>query len=172
MNFKEETFSIIADFRNNVASIDWQEVWDDSEKFEMVLDSLDTFTNCIALLPDIDHAKRAAIVAKLAIGRAQLTDCYGDEDRFNYFQAATHALEDALKEAVTCSHWMTDAQKKFDEYLALEEEITEDSEISSEQIDYLRPVMTLLSLINIVTINQEMECDSDGDDEEFCFGEE
>lgn len=161
MNFKEELFGVINDFKEHIVTIDWEVVWNDEEKFDSVLEALDALINNIALLSNFDHAKRASLVAQLAIGRAQLTDCFGDEDRYNYFQATTQALEHALRESITTSDWMHKAQASFDEYVKFEDTITEDTEITREHIDHFRPIMTALAAMNIITIDQEDLCDDE-----------
>ncbi len=166
MDFKQELFGVINDFKQNVITIDWEAVWNDEEKFDALLEALDALINSIALLSNFDHSKRAALVAQLAIGRAQLTDCFGDEDRYNYFQATTQALEHAMRDTITSSDWLQKAQSSFDEYLIFEDTVTEDTEITRDQIDHYRPVMTALALMNIITIDQEEECDDEECDDE------
>jgi len=166
MDFKQELFGTINDFKQNTVSINWESVWNDEEKFDALLEALDALINSVALLSNFDHSKRADLVAKLAIGRAQLTDCFGDEDRHNYFQATTQALEHAMRETINASDWLNKAQNSFDEYLDFEETITEDTEITRDQIDHYRPVMAALALMNIITIDQEEECDDEECDDE------
>jgi hypothetical protein len=166
MDFKQELFGVINDFKQNSITIDWEAVWNDEEKFDALLEALDALINSIALLSNFDHSKRAALVAQLAIGRAQLTDCFGDEDRYNYFQATTQALEHAMRDTINASDWLQKAHGSFDEYLIFEDTVTEDTEITRDQIDHYRPVMTALALMNIITIDQEEECDDEECDDE------
>ena len=165
MDYKEELFSTINDYKDQMVTIDWEVVWQDDDAFDGLLEALDAIINNCALLSNFDHSKRASLVAQLTIGRAQLTDCYGDDERHNYFQATTKSLEHALRDLISTSDWLHNAQERFDEYVEFEESITDELDITREHIDHFRPVMTALALMNIITIDQE-ECDDEECEEE------
>ena len=167
MNYKEELFGVIQDYKDQMVTIDWEVVWQDDDIFDELLEALDAVINNCALLSNFDHSKRASLVAQFAICRAQLTDCFGDDERHNYFQATTRALEHTLRELITTSDWLKNAQDRFDEYLEFEESMmTEEMDITREHIDHFRPVMTALALMSIITIDQEEECDDEECEEE------
>jgi hypothetical protein len=165
-DFKKILFETINHFNQNKhETIDWTAVLEDEEKFETVIDALDTLLDGTALLPDIEDMKRIHLLGRLALTRSHLSYCYGNEQQIAHFIKHGEKLELLLRDIINCSNWLSLAQQRFDEYVEFEETATEDSQLTQRQLDHFRPILMALATMAIITIEEEEYIQIEEEDE-------
>lgn len=171
--FKTTLFKTIEQFKNRqLDPIDWTVAWENDEKFELILDTLDALIDGVALLPEIEESKRTNLLGRLAFNRSHLAHCYLDEKQINSFVNYGQRLENLLHEVITLSPWLKTAQERFDEYLELGEP-SEDAQLTAQQLDRLRPMLMALALMALINIEEELTDDEDpDDDDDFGFDDD
>lgn len=152
-------------------TIDWTVVIEDQEKFETIIDALDTFIDCIALIPDVEDLQRIHILGRLAFIRSNLAYCFNNEQIAPFIQLGKR-LEQVLKDIINCSNWLNNAEQRLDEYIEFEEMADPETELTQKQIEHFRPVLMALAALSIITIDKNNFENEDEDFEEEDFEEE
>ncbi len=170
-DFKTMLFDTISAFKNQKNEpIDWTIAWEDADKFEMILDAVDALIDGVALIPDIEEAKRINLLGRLALNRSHISHCYGNEQQIAHFIKHGQNLEGILKDVLNASNWLKTAQDRFEEYVEFEDTVTEETDVTQKQLDHFRPILMALAAMAIITIEQEES--SEEDEDEFNVEEE
>lgn len=163
-DFKSMLFDTINSFKNQKNEpIDWTVAWENSEKFETILDALDALIDGVALIPDIEESKRIHLLGRLALNRSHISHCYGNEQQIAHFIKHGQTLEIILKDVLNASQWLKTAHERFEEYVEFEDTVTEESDVTQKQLDHFRPILMALAAMAVITIEQEEYSDEDED---------
>ena len=169
-DFKNMLLNTINDFAKG-QNIDWTAALENEEKFETLVDSIDVLIEGVAFLPNVDEAKKINLLGKLVLMRSYLSYSFYNDKQMNSFIDNCKKLEPVLREVITCSNWLTNAQDRFSEYAEFEESITEETELTPKQIEHFRPILMALALLAIIALDQDeynLEEDEDDCDDEQC----
>jgi len=172
-DFKSMLFTTLYAFKTQKNEpIDWTITWEDDAKFETILDGIDALIDGVALIPDIEEAKRINLLGRLALNRSHLSHCYGNEQQVSHFIKHGQSLEGLIRDVLNASAWLKTAEERFEEYVEFEDTVTEESDISQKQIDHFRPILMALATMAIITIEDEEYSDVDENEDEFDIEDE
>lgn len=165
-DFKSMLFNTLISFKNQKNEpIDWTIAWEDDAKFETIIDGIDALIDGVALIPDIEEAKRINLLGRLALNRSHLSHSYGNEQQVAHFIKHGQNLEGLIRDVLNASPWLKTAEERFEEYVEFEDTVNEESDISQKQIDHFRPILMALAAMAIITIEQEEYSDEEDEDE-------
>lgn len=173
-DFKAEIFGTIQDFNTNKnQTIDWTTIWEHEEKFQVVVDSIDVLIDGTALLPDLEDLKKVHLIGRLSLIRAHFIYSYESEQQMAHFIKYGKNLELLLRDVITCSPWLTTAQQRFEDYLEIEQTITEDYPLTMKQMDHIRPILMAIAAMSIITVEDEdYTTDENEDEDESLYDDE
>ncbi len=167
--FKAALFELLNSFIKGEIAIDWQVVKNDEEVMEILDEIKNRIMHNYALLEDIAVEDRQQVLGRLAIRHAYLVNTYSAENEQDFYTAARE-FEQELKKMLSSGTWFTRAKERYDAYASFEDELSQapdEAQVSSEQLDFFRPVFLVLDFFAFITLDQidEESEEADEDDE-------
>lgn len=154
-SLKHELLTMLNNFKNGTASIDWATMWNDSDLCDLALDGIESFIDNLAIDENVDDVKRVDLVGRLTIARVYLFEAFNKDQGQDFIKAGGY-VDQAMREAIS-PQLLKVVDERFETYEKNEEKISSQQCLSDSELDYYRPVFMAIALMTLLSIDQMSE---------------
>ena len=158
--FKQELFDFLNDFKSNQIDVDWEFLFENGYGILTIYEEVEVLIKGVLLLENTDKAVKESLIGRLASARAGLSIFMEKENGLESFVKYGKDLEQTMKDILKTGNWVKLAEQRFEKYEQFEaklEEMESEEDFDFEALDELRPVFMAVSIMNVMTVDEEDE---------------
>ncbi len=161
---KQELFDFLNDFKNNQIDVEWAYLFEQNYGIMTIYEETEVLIKGVLLLENVDKTVKNGLIGRLAAARAGLSIFMEKEGGLAEFVKFGKELEQTLKDIIKTGNWLKLADERFAKYEQFEaklEEMMSEEEFDFSALDELRPVFMAVSIMNIMTVDEEDRMDEE-----------